>query len=82
MNIEIELPPDVKARYAAGASAKGVSVERHIIDYLIYTAYIKNERSRAAKAEVRRLRLPQLRGTIIGSLRRREIHGDRSVHSS
>lgn len=82
MKIEIELPPDVEAVYAAEASAKAVSLERHIIDHLISAARAKIEPSGAAKGQVRPLRVPQLRGTIIGSLRRRDIYGDRNVHSS
>ena len=75
MKLKMELPSDIEALYAE-ARAKGVSLERYIVDYLVYTACTKNERSRAAKAEIRQLRLPQLRGTIVGSLRRQDIYGE------
>ena len=50
MKTEIELPPDVEALYAAEASAKAASLEQHIIDYLIATACLKDERSKAISA--------------------------------
>jgi len=40
MTFEIQLPPDIEALYAAEASAKGVPLERHIVERLIASAPI------------------------------------------
>lgn len=77
MTLEIQLPPDVEAFYAAEASAKGVPLERHIVAQLIANASTTNERNGAQKPQVGRLNLPQLRGTVIGSLRRQDIYNGR-----
>lgn len=77
VTIEIQLPPDVEAFYAAEASAKGVPLDRHIAEKLIATACARTEPNGAPKTGARRLKLPQLRGTIIGSLRRDDIYDDR-----
>jgi len=77
MTLEIQLPPDVEAFYAAEASAKGVPLQRHIVEQLIANASTTNERNGAQKPQVRRLNLPQLRGTVIGSLRRQDIYNGR-----
>jgi hypothetical protein len=77
MTLEIQLPPDVEAFYAAEASAKGVPLERHIIEQLIANASTTNEGNGAQKPRVWRLNLPQLRGTVVGSLRRQDIYNGR-----
>jgi hypothetical protein len=77
MTLEIQLPPDVEAFYAAEASAKGVPLERHIIEQLIARASTINGQKGAPKSQIRRLNLPQLRGTVTGSLRREDIYDGR-----
>jgi hypothetical protein len=76
MSFQIDLPPDVEAFYAAEASARGLSLDRYIVERLVADAP-SPERNGAAKGELRRLNLPQLRGAIIGSLRRQDIYDDR-----
>lgn len=77
MTLEIQLPPDVEALYAAEASAKGVPLERHIVERLVASAPIPAERNGMPEPRPQRLNLPQLRGTVIGSLRREDIYDDR-----
>ena len=77
MTFEIQLPPDIEALYAAEASAKGVPLERHIVERLIASAPIPAERNGTPERRARRLNLPQLRGAIIGSLRREDIYDER-----
>jgi predicted nucleic acid-binding protein len=50
-----------------------VPLERHIVEQLIARASTINERNAAPKPQVRRLKVPQLRGTVIGSLRREDM---------
>ncbi len=77
MTLEIELPPHVHAFYAAEASAKGMPLDRHIVEQLIANASATFERNGAPKRQVRQLNLPQLRGTVISSLRRQDIYDGR-----
>ncbi len=77
MMLEIQLPSEVEAFYAAEASAKGVPLERHIAEQLIARASTIGERNGTPKPQVRRLKLPQLQGTLIGSLRREDIYDGR-----
>jgi hypothetical protein len=77
MTLAIELPAEVEAVYAAEASAKGVPLEQHIVEQLIARAPRTNERNGAPKPQARHLNLPQLRGTVIGSLRREDIYDGR-----
>jgi hypothetical protein len=76
MTFEIELPPDVEAFYAAEAIARGVPLHQFIVERLIASAPITDGNG-TGKGEPRHLNLPQLQGTIIGSLRRRDIYDDR-----
>jgi hypothetical protein len=71
--INIELPPDVEARYAAQAREKGVTVERHLRDRLIESAP-SAEPQRFETKPSRPLNLPTMKGFVIGSLRRRDIY--------
>jgi hypothetical protein len=77
MRLEIQLPPDVESFYAAEANVKGVPLERHIVEQLIARAASTNDRNGEPKPQFRRLNLPQLRGTVIGSLRRKDIYDGR-----
>ncbi len=77
MALEIELPPNIEAFYAAEANAKGVPLERHIAEQLVARAFAVNERNGTPDRQARRLNLPQLRGTVIGSLRREDIYDGR-----
>jgi hypothetical protein len=76
MTFEIELPPDVEAFYTAEASARGLPLHQYIVERLIATAS-STDGNGTAKGKPRRLNLPELRGSIIGSLRRRDIYDDR-----
>jgi hypothetical protein len=76
VTLKIELPPDVEARYAAEARAKGVPLERHVRDHLIDNAPA-GEPQRSEPNPVRRLDFPTMKGTVIGSLHRRDIYADR-----
>jgi hypothetical protein len=75
VTLNIELPPEVEARYAAEARAKGVPLERHVRDRLIATAPVESQRSQTKLA--RPLDLPTMKGSVIGSLHRRDIYDDR-----
>ena len=76
MTLNIELPPDVEARYAAEAHAKGVTLERHVRDRLIQSAPSLDLQNRAESQPARPLKLPTMKGTVIGSLHRRDIYDD------
>ncbi|MDQ6758520.1 MAG: hypothetical protein M3Z32_01485 [Acidobacteriota bacterium] len=75
MTLNIELPPEVAARFAAEARANGVPLERHVRDWLIARAPVdspKHEETQPARP----LLLPTMRGTVIGSLHRRDIYNE------
>jgi hypothetical protein len=72
MTLLIELPPDVEARYAAEARAKGVPLERYIRDRLINSA--PDAQTTSSNEPARHLMLPTMKGTVIGSLHRRDIY--------
>lgn len=72
MTLHIDLPPEVEARYAAEAQARGVPLEEHVLERLIETAPAAQPQN-----PPRVLNLPLMRGTVIGSLSRREIYDDR-----
>ena len=76
MAINIELPPDVEARYAAEAQARGVPLERHVRDRLIESAPVE-PRTGSETKPAQRLKLPTMKGAVIGSLHRRDIYEDR-----
>lgn len=73
MALLIELPPDIEAKYAAEARAKGVPLAQHVAAELIEKAAAAD----SAPMPARPLHLPTMRGTVIGSLRRRDIYADR-----
>jgi hypothetical protein len=76
MNVEIDLAPDVMAFYVTEATMKGIPLARYIAEQL--TANARNGApKRAAKGRVRQLNLPQMQGTILGSLRRQDIYDER-----
>jgi hypothetical protein len=75
MTLNIELPPEVEARYAAEAQAKGVPLERHVRDRLIENAP-SDYPDRAETQRDRLLKLPTMKGSVIGSLHRRDIYDD------
>lgn len=77
MTLQIELPPDVEARYAAEAREKGTSLERHIRDRLIENAPTVEQQNGLETKPGTPLNLPRMKGTVIGSLHRRDIYGDR-----
>jgi hypothetical protein len=77
MTLQIELPPDVEARYAAEAQAKGVPLERHVTDRLIANAPVVEPENSVTPKPARPLNLPTMRGCVIGSLHRRDIYDDR-----
>lgn len=77
MTLQIELPPDVEARYAAEARAKGVPLERHVRERLIANAPSVEPQNGAEARPARSLNLPTMKGTVIGSLHRRDIYDDR-----
>ncbi|MEX2263547.1 MAG: hypothetical protein WD696_16440 [Bryobacteraceae bacterium] len=77
MTLQIELPPDVEARYAAEARAKGVPLERHVRERLIENAPSVEPRNGGEAKPARPLDLPAMKGTVIGSLHRRDIYDDR-----
>ena len=68
-------PPDVEARYAAEAQARGVPLERHVRDRLIESAPVE-PRTGSKTKPARRLELPTMKGAVIGSLHRRDIYDD------
>ena len=74
MTLQIDLPPDVEARYAAEAKLKGISLKSHVTERLIESAL-------ATPAEIaeaaRPLSLPLLKGSVVGSLSRRDIYDER-----
>lgn len=76
MTFNIELPPDVEAKYAAEAQAKGVPLERHVRDRLIESAPLAGLQDHAENRPGRPLELPAMKGTVIGSLHRRDIYDD------
>jgi hypothetical protein len=76
MTLQIELPPDVEERYAAEASAKGVSLERHVRERLIENAPSAGAYG-VQPIRPRPLNLPAMKGTVIGSLHRRDIYDER-----
>jgi hypothetical protein len=76
VTLTIKLPPDVEARYAAEARAKGVPLERHLRDRLIESAPSVEPQSLETKP-ARPLNLPTMKGTVIGSLHRRDIYANR-----
>lgn len=78
MTLQIELPPDVEARYAAEALAKGVPLERHVTERLIANAPSAESQSSATLKPARPLNLPTMKGAVKGSLHRRDIYDDRS----
>jgi hypothetical protein len=69
MTVDIDLPPEVEAWYAAQAKERGVSLESLLRDRLIQQA------SAAVQPQV--MDLPSKKGSVIGSLRRRDIYADR-----
>jgi hypothetical protein len=77
VTLQIELPPDIEARYAMEARAKGIPLERYISDRLIETARATGSSNAGGQAREHSLNLPLLKGTIIGSLSRRDIYDDR-----
>jgi hypothetical protein len=76
MTLNIDLPADVEARYAAEAQAKGVPLERHLRDWLIASAPPTGFESLAENRQAGSLNLPAMKGTVIGSLHRRDIYDD------
>jgi hypothetical protein len=76
MTLNIELPPDIEAKYAAEAHAKGVPLERHVMDRLIETAPVADSQNHSETQPARPLKLPAMKGTVIGSLHRRDIYDD------
>jgi len=74
MTLTIQLPPEIEARYAAEAQAKGVPLEKHVRDRLIESAPVDLPDQTAQPA--RPLKLPAMRGTVISSLHRRDIYDD------
>ena len=76
MTLNIELPPDIEAKYAAEAHAKGVPLERHVRDRLIEIAPIADFQNHVENQRARPLKLPAMKGTVIGSLHRRDIYDD------
>ena len=75
MTLDIELPPEVEARFAAEAWAKGVTIERHVRDGLIERAPVDSEKHEDTQP-ARPLILPTMKGTVIGSLHRRDIYDE------
>jgi hypothetical protein len=69
MVVDINLPPEVEAWYAAQAKERGVSLESLLRDRLIQQA--------AAAGQLPAFNLPSKKGAVIGSLRRRNIYADR-----
>ncbi len=76
MALTIKLPPEVEARYAAEARARGIPLERFVTDRLIQDAP-SGDLPSSGLGPARRLNLPELKGTVIGSLHRRDIYADR-----
>jgi hypothetical protein len=76
MTLNIELPPDIEAKYAAEAQSKGVPLERHVRDRLIETAPFSDFQNHAENQPAHPLKLPAMKGTVIGSLHRRDIYDD------
>jgi len=76
MTLQIELPPDVEAKYAAEARARGVPLERHVRDRLIQSAPSVDTQVGVETKPARPLDLPTMQGTVIGSLHRRDIYAD------
>jgi hypothetical protein len=80
MTIRIELPPDIEAKYAAEACAKGVPLERYVRDHLIAQApapldMTPQERARALREWAKSHRAtPPLSDDAI---RRESIYGER-----
>ena len=75
MTLNIELPPEVEARFAAEARAKGVPLERHVRDWLIERAQVNGPNHEDTRP-TRPLILPTMKGTVIGSLHRRDIYDE------
>jgi hypothetical protein len=61
VTLNIELPPDVEARYAAEARAKGVPLERHLRDLLIEGALsVEPSKESQIREDERERRLEEL----------------------
>jgi len=69
MVVDIDLPPEVEAWYAAQAKECGVSLESLLRDRLIQQA--------ATAGQQQALNLPSKKGAVTGSLRRRDIYAER-----
>ena len=76
MTLQIELPPEVEARYIAEARSKGVPLEHYLRDRLIESAPVAIPHNETPQP-VRPLNLPTMRGNVIGSLHRRDICDER-----
>ena len=74
MALKIELPPEVEARYAAEARDRGLPLERYVADRLIQEAPTGQPAN--GKQPLRPLNLPAKKGTVLGSLHRRDIYAD------
>lgn len=77
VTLNIELPADVEAKYAAEARAKGVPLERHLRDRLIENAPSEKPPQVIGTKPSQLRDLPAMKGTVIGSLHRRDIYSDR-----
>lgn len=75
MLLVIQLPKDVEEFYAAEADAKGLPLDRHIVERLVASARFPRPQQQNAK---RPLNLPLLRGSVTGHLRRQDIYDDRA----
>lgn len=74
VTLDIKLPADVEAKYAAEARARGVPLERHLQDCLIENAPPQTPQHSIETKPGRVRDLPAMRGTVIGSLHRRDIY--------
>lgn len=72
MTLTIQLPPDVEAKFITEAREMGISLEQRVLDKLKEMVPQDNLRLEPSHP----LNLPAMKGTVIGSLHRRDIYNE------
>ncbi len=73
MTLTIQLPPDVEAKFITEAKARGISLEQSVVDTLREVVSRVSLRPEPGHP----LNLPAMKGTVIGSMHRRDIYNER-----
>jgi|HubBroStandDraft_4_1064222.scaffolds.fasta_scaffold200485_2 hypothetical protein len=87
MTVQLNWPQDVVSRLSREAREKGLSLDTYLLQAVLHDKFADNPRQPKTPEETgrsvhdlqkgRRSNLPMMKGTVIGSLSRRDIYDDR-----